>query len=527
MGGGAAADPTAIASTDTTTAVPGLYNLNFDANAPAPETASPEGLSLLAQLTKALNALKAKLDAGQTPDPKLLKKLGDTADALAALLATPAPPAQFAADPVAPLDPLQTIEAAAAKTPAVPLPDTKDQPAADPTTPATPATDPAAMLVAVMNPATPTAPADPAAAAPATTSPAPAAISATAASQPLPAIAQLAQQLSEIAAATPLPPEISKRIDALVQKLNAAEADPTTLAQLAAPGDSNAKALDKIVQQLLDTKPAATTAAVAPKLSANAQLDIPAPIAAKTAPADQAAVPAAAPTPITTSSPSTTTLKVASTTAVQGTDAPPVEKPKADPTAAVAATGPAADSATADPANAVQPAVQGIAGANAPAATNAARPLPAAYQPVANPINLGQMAFEMVRQVSQGQSRFTIRLDPPELGRVDVKMHVDATGTVNAKLTVERSETLDMFQRDQRSLEKALGQAGLDGAKTNLEFSLKQNPFAGMTGGDQRPSGGYGSSAGYASVTDEDASAVPAITLYRGTASAGGVNLFV
>ena len=69
---------------------------------------------------------------------------------------------------------------------------------------------------------------------------------------------------------------------------------------------------------------------------------------------------------------------------------------------------------------------------------------------------MAQVAFEMVRQVHQGQSRFTIRLDPPELGRVDVKMHVDATGNVNARLTVERSETLDMFQRDRGSLEKAL-----------------------------------------------------------------------
>ncbi len=95
----------------------------------------------------------------------------------------------------------------------------------------------------------------------------------------------------------------------------------------------------------------------------------------------------------------------------------------------------------------------------------------------------------MVRQMHQGQSRFTIRIDPPELGRVDVKMHVDASGNVNARLSVERSETLDMFQRDRGSLEKALTQAGVDGSKTNLEFSLKQNPFAGMTGGgDQRPS---------------------------------------
>lgn len=156
--------------------------------------------------------------------------------------------------------------------------------------------------------------------------------------------------------------------------------------------------------------------------------------------------------------------------------------------------------------------------------------LPAAYQSAVNPINMGQVAFEMIRQMNQGTSRFSIRLDPPELGRVDVKMHVDAAGTVNARLTVEKSETLDMFQRDRGSLEKALSQAGLDGAKTNLEFSLRQNPFAGMAGSDQRPSGGSGSSPRFSLAADDDseaAAAVPAVTLYRGVASAGGVNLFV
>ena len=55
-------------------------------------------------------------------------------------------------------------------------------------------------------------------------------------------------------------------------------------------------------------------------------------------------------------------------------------------------------------------------------------------------------------------------------------------GQVNARLTVERAETLDLLQRDQRALERALAQAGLDASKTNLEFSLKQNPFAGQDG---------------------------------------------
>jgi flagellar hook-length control protein FliK len=143
---------------------------------------------------------------------------------------------------------------------------------------------------------------------------------------------------------------------------------------------------------------------------------------------------------------------------------------------------------------------------------------------------MGQVAFEMVRQVHQGTSRFTIRLDPPELGRVDVKMHVDNTGTVNARLTVDRAETLDLFQRDRQSLERALSQAGLDITKTNLEFSLRQqnhNPFAGMMGGDQRQNqSGHGNASRFAGTGSDEAAAMPAITLYRGTASAGGVNIF-
>ena len=47
---------------------------------------------------------------------------------------------------------------------------------------------------------------------------------------------------------------------------------------------------------------------------------------------------------------------------------------------------------------------------------------------------------------------------------------------------VERPETLDLMMRDQRALQQALQQAGLDASKTSLEFSLRQNPFG--TGAD-------------------------------------------
>jgi flagellar hook-length control protein FliK len=155
----------------------------------------------------------------------------------------------------------------------------------------------------------------------------------------------------------------------------------------------------------------------------------------------------------------------------------------------------------------------------------APRPVAAGYQTSQQQINLPQIAFEMVRQVQQGQSQFQIRLDPPELGRIDVRMDIDQSGAVTARLTVERAETLDLMQRDQRTLERALAQAGLDSSKTTLEFSLRQNTSGGQ---NQQNEGGTGNGpfAGLAEGEDTVASP-PAITLYRGRLSATGIDLTV
>jgi flagellar hook-length control protein FliK len=164
-----------------------------------------------------------------------------------------------------------------------------------------------------------------------------------------------------------------------------------------------------------------------------------------------------------------------------------------------------------------------------PAVAAEARAMHAAYKAPVQQVNIPQVAFEVVRQVQAGNSRFQIRLDPPELGRIDVKLDVDKAGNVNARMTVERAETLDLMQRDQRALERALAQAGLDSSKTNLEFSLRQNPFARDEQQSGQQQGGNGRFGGYApqgEAADESAP-LPQIVAYRGLASAGGVNLFV
>ncbi|MFD2647225.1 flagellar hook-length control protein FliK [Devosia albogilva] len=152
------------------------------------------------------------------------------------------------------------------------------------------------------------------------------------------------------------------------------------------------------------------------------------------------------------------------------------------------------------------------------------RVIQAGYQTSQQQLNLPQLAFEIVRQVNDGNTRFQIRLDPPELGKIDVRLDIDRSGQVTARLTVEKAETLDLMQRDQRGLERALQQAGLDSQKTNLEFSLKQNPFAGQ--GNQGQDGqGQGRNGFGASATEAHEEPQPTVNLYRGSLTASGVNI--
>ncbi|MEP4768171.1 MAG: flagellar hook-length control protein FliK [Roseibium sp.] len=104
-----------------------------------------------------------------------------------------------------------------------------------------------------------------------------------------------------------------------------------------------------------------------------------------------------------------------------------------------------------------------------------------------------QVAVEIAKNLKNAQTRFQMRFDPPELGRVEVNMKVAADGSVQAHLIVERPETLDMFMRDQRGLERALEAAGLNADSKDLQFSLKQDGGQQFASGDDQSQQGLGS----------------------------------
>jgi hypothetical protein len=89
------------------------------------------------------------------------------------------------------------------------------------------------------------------------------------------------------------------------------------------------------------------------------------------------------------------------------------------------------------------------------------------------PPDLGMLAVSIAAQSHEGARQFDIRLDPVELGRVDVRLTVDSLGHAQAHLAVEKPQTLDLLQRDAPALERALRDSGMQLGQSGLQFSLR------------------------------------------------------
>jgi flagellar hook-length control protein FliK len=97
----------------------------------------------------------------------------------------------------------------------------------------------------------------------------------------------------------------------------------------------------------------------------------------------------------------------------------------------------------------------------------------AQHAQAAPPPDLSALAVSIAAKSSGGARQFDIRMEPAELGRVEVRLSVDSTGKAQAHLVAEKPQTLELLKNDQSSLESSLKNAGLDLANNGLNFSLK------------------------------------------------------
>ena len=87
--------------------------------------------------------------------------------------------------------------------------------------------------------------------------------------------------------------------------------------------------------------------------------------------------------------------------------------------------------------------------------------------------NFGALAVSIAARSLSGAKQFEIRLDPPELGRVEVRLSIDASGKTQAHMTADQPQTLGLLQKDAPTLTQALRDAGLDVSQSGLNFSLR------------------------------------------------------
>lgn len=94
-------------------------------------------------------------------------------------------------------------------------------------------------------------------------------------------------------------------------------------------------------------------------------------------------------------------------------------------------------------------------------------------------VPMSGLAVQIAANAQGGRSRFEIRLDPAELGRIDVRLDVDRHGQVTSHLIVEKPETLSMLRQDAPQLQRALQDAGLKTGNNGLQFSLRDQSSSG------------------------------------------------
>jgi len=129
---------------------------------------------------------------------------------------------------------------------------------------------------------------------------------------------------------------------------------------------------------------------------------------------------------------------------------------------------------------AAQPATPASPAALAPtpvsASVDASSPAPGAHPlgttHAAKPTPASQIAAGILRRFDGRTTSFEMRLDPADLGRVDVRLEVSADRKVKATVAAESTTTLAELVRAARDLERALNESGLDLADNGVQFSL-------------------------------------------------------
>ncbi len=169
--------------------------------------------------------------------------------------------------------------------------------------------------------------------------------------------------------------------------------------------------------------------------------------------------------------------------------------------------------------NAAQPGATAVAQMQAQAARH-----PAALVPPGE-----QVAVQIKKAVAEGADTISIKLDPGNLGKVEVTLEVSHDGRLMAVIAADKPETLQMLQKDAAALEQSLRDNGMKTSSDSLSFQLRDQGqdnrgFAGNENG-RRGYGRGGDEYGDAGALAGDARAMTAAADAQRAAARGGLDI--
>lgn len=140
-----------------------------------------------------------------------------------------------------------------------------------------------------------------------------------------------------------------------------------------------------------------------------------------------------------------------------------------------------------------------------------------------------QVGVQIKKGVAEGVDKISIRLDPGNLGKVEIKLEIGHDGRLQAVIAADKPETLQLLQQDVKNLEQSLRDAGLKTDQQSLNFTLRDQGQANEgRNGNGTGNGRYQNRGGdeYAETgANTDPAQLAAANAQRAAAARGGLDL--
>jgi flagellar hook-length control protein FliK len=176
------------------------------------------------------------------------------------------------------------------------------------------------------------------------------------------------------------------------------------------------------------------------------------------------------------------------------------------------------------------PGIGGAAGPNNPTQqVNKIAP-PPPPPPPKPPAPVEQVAVQIKKAIGEGADKINIKLQPANLGKVEVRMEIGKDGILTASVIAEKPETLELLQRDVRGLEKVLQEGGLKTDNQSFNFSLKEHAQQQAANGRDKTNAQTSNNEQGLDETEADDAETPAseTPIYgQNIATNGGVNIMI